>query len=191
VSDRPQAGALLAALRHDLAGIRAQLDQLSEDELTTFGGALHDAVTELRLTLADRGCDLPTLPVRDAWGDGSARAGDRRCPAPNCGRRIESRRADYCSGRCRMRAFRLRRLLNTSQDVVEAVTPNGRRPADHCVYECTTCNERYLGERRCPECGLFNRNLGLGAPCPECDHPIALSDLLTALSVPPVDGRRS
>jgi hypothetical protein len=34
------------------------------------------------------------------------------------------------------------------------------------------------GERRCPECRLFNRNLGLGAPCPECDHPIVLSELV-------------
>jgi hypothetical protein len=75
MNDRPQADALLAALRHDLAGVRVQLDRLSDDELTTLGGAFYEVTTELRFTLADRGCDVPTLPVRDARGDGSARAG--------------------------------------------------------------------------------------------------------------------
>jgi hypothetical protein len=36
----------------------------------------------------------------------------------------------------------------------------------------------YLGERRCPECNLFNRNLGLGGLCAGCDQPVVLAELL-------------
>ena len=177
----PQTDALLAALRHDLAGIRAQLDRLSDDELTTLGSALYDVAIELRFTAADRGCEVSTVLVRDALDDGSARGGDRRCPAPRCGRLLESRRARYCSGACRMRALRERRLTASQSIAADELTGSARRPADHCVYECVSCDERFLGERRCPECRLFNRNLGLGAPCPECDHPIVFSELVPDL----------
>ena len=80
-----------------------------------------------------------------------------------------------------MRALRARRLLG-AQPIALAEAPPRARPGDHCVYECTRCGERFLGERRCPECQLFNRNLGLGGPCPNCDHPIVLSELLPALT---------
>ncbi len=190
MSDRPQAMALLAALCHDLAGIRAQLDRLSDDELFILPGAIRDVAIELRFTLVDRGCDLAYFPVSDAWCDGSVPA--RRCPAPDCGRALPSTRAHYCSGRCRMRVLRQRRLLASLSEVVEMGTPPVRRPLDHYVYECSACDERHLGVRRCPECNLFTRNLGLGAPCPDCDHPIVLSEVFPDL-VPgrdsPGDGR--
>lgn len=182
MNDRPQASALLAALRHDLAGIRAQLDRLSDDELITLGWALADVATELRFTAADRGLALSTVLVRDALGDGCARAGERRCPAPKCGRPLESSRARYCSGACRMRALRERRLAASQSIAFDEVTPPARRPADHCVYECTICGDRFMGERRCPECNRFNRNLGLGGACPDCDHPIVLTELLPDLA---------
>ena len=38
--------------------------------------------------------------------------------------------------------------------------------------------ERTLGERRCQECGLFGRALGLAGHCPGCDEPILLGELL-------------
>jgi hypothetical protein len=78
-----------------------------------------------------------------------------------------------------MRALRQRRLLSSSRQMVAELTP--RPPVGAFVYECTSCGERYLGERRCPECHLFNRNLGLGGPCPDCDHPIVLAELLPPL----------
>ena len=34
------------------------------------------------------------------------------------------------------------------------------------VYECVECDARYLGDRRCPDCHLFTRRIGLGAPAP-------------------------
>jgi hypothetical protein len=33
-------------------------------------------------------------------------------------------------------------------------------------------------QRRCPDCQLFGRSLGLGGCCPECDQPILLAELL-------------
>ena len=46
------------------------------------------------------------------------------------------------------------------------------------VYECPECEERLLGERRCPECNLFCRSLGPGGECPCCGEPLAISDLI-------------
>jgi ribosomal protein L32 len=46
------------------------------------------------------------------------------------------------------------------------------------VYECEECGERYLGERRCPSCGRWCRRVGIGGNCPECDHVLAMVELL-------------
>ena len=48
----------------------------------------------------------------------------------------------------------------------------------HTVYECSVCGERTVGERRCEECNVFERGLGLGGHCTECEQPILLADLL-------------
>jgi DNA-directed RNA polymerase subunit RPC12/RpoP len=46
------------------------------------------------------------------------------------------------------------------------------------VYVCGECGERYLGERRCQNCGIFLQRLGLGGRCSECDHPVLVAELL-------------
>ena len=46
------------------------------------------------------------------------------------------------------------------------------------IYECPNCGERLVGERRCPDCNLFSRAIGLGGQCPECDTPVLLVDLV-------------
>jgi hypothetical protein len=46
------------------------------------------------------------------------------------------------------------------------------------VYECPECGERYLGVGRCPDCGLWCRRVGIGGNCPECDHVLAMVELL-------------
>jgi len=46
------------------------------------------------------------------------------------------------------------------------------------VYECMRCEERYVGERRCPACNLMCRKLGLGGRCAHCDEPMLVIELL-------------
>jgi hypothetical protein len=48
----------------------------------------------------------------------------------------------------------------------------------HTVYECPRCAERLLGERRCRDCNVCVRSIGLGGSCPDCDTVILLADLL-------------
>src|SRR5436309_3418571 len=46
------------------------------------------------------------------------------------------------------------------------------------------CGERCLGERRCGDCNLFARAVGLGGVCPECDTTVLVEDLLGEGVVP-------
>ena len=48
----------------------------------------------------------------------------------------------------------------------------------HIVYECSRCGERFVGVRRCPECNLFMRALGVGRVCIHCDEPLLVAELL-------------
>jgi len=48
----------------------------------------------------------------------------------------------------------------------------------HTLYECGSCGERLVGERRCPNCNVFCCAIGLGGRCDECDAPLLLADLL-------------
>ncbi len=146
-------------------------------------------------------------PVRNASRNGSARATPalRSGPAPAalspdstgpicpvCQRPLPGARARYCSPACRQRAFRLRHpsAANVPPAPVAEVTARLRRQrvlATHTVYECPQCNERQLGEQRCPECPLFCRALGVGGTCPDCDAIILLVDLVgeEVLAPPP------
>ena len=45
------------------------------------------------------------------------------------------------------------------------------------IYQCPECEQRYLNERRCPDCQLFCRRVGPGGLCPHCDEPVAVTDL--------------
>ena len=45
------------------------------------------------------------------------------------------------------------------------------------VYQCPECDQRYLDERRCPDCHLFCLRIGVGAACPHCEEPVAITDL--------------
>ena len=96
---------------------------------------------------------------------------DRRACA--CGRPILGARADalHCSARCRQRAYRAR----AAHEGVEVTT---RAPRAQTIYECPSCSQRRLGEQRCEDCGIFCRRIGPGGPCPHCDGPVAISDLV-------------
>ncbi|HWR48064.1 MAG TPA: hypothetical protein VN327_10710 [Pseudonocardiaceae bacterium] len=80
----------------------------------------------------------------------------------------------YCSTPCRKTAFRRRHQNATA----EVTIPPTRHRRDYTIYQCPDCGERLYGEQHCPDCGSFARRVGLGGPCPHCDHPVALSDLL-------------
>ena len=91
---------------------------------------------------------------------------------PVCGRGFHPvGRRRFCSDACRQAAWRQRH---------PAPLPAlpARPPRVTIVYECPECSARYLGEQRCADCQRFCRRVGPGGPCPHCDEPIALVDLL-------------
>lgn len=90
---------------------------------------------------------------------------------PVCGSHFApAGRRRYCSDACKQHAWRQR------HDLPPAAPP---RVAPHdTVYVCPECDTRYLGERRCPDCNLFTRRLGPGGPCPHCDEPVTLTDII-------------
>lgn len=99
--------------------------------------------------------------------------GTTRCPV--CHRSFTpTGRQTYCSTTCRKTAFRRRH-----QQGAAAVTAPAARPRrDYTVYECPDCGERLLGQQRCEACHTFARRIGIGGPCPNCDAPIAITDLI-------------
>lgn len=96
-----------------------------------------------------------------------------------CGKALASSRARYCSRAHQQQAFRLRHQSGPPNlQRVRQELQRRRAVQAQTVYECPGCGERHLGERRCPECQLFTRAIGLGGHCPECDTPVLLVDLL-------------
>jgi hypothetical protein len=119
-------------------------------------------------------------PVRDdTRDDGSAPPlATQRCVL--CPNPRRSGRGRFCSDACKQRAFRLRHtaLPNLEEGLLRTALRRRATLIAHTVYECTACDVRYLGERRCSECNHFCRALGLGGACQDCEQPILLSDLL-------------
>ena len=87
-----------------------------------------------------------------------------------CGRPFrQSGRRRYCTQACRQAAHRRRHAVVVVADL----------PHPHpVVYECPTCEQRYLDVRRCPDYNLFCRRLGHGGECPNCDEPVTVQDIL-------------
>ena len=86
-------------------------------------------------------------------------------PFPRAGRRV------FCSGACRRTAWRRRQPTS-----FPVVAPH--RSRQHTVYQCPECDNRYLGEQYCSDCGRFCQRIGVGGLCPACDEPVAVTDLL-------------
>jgi hypothetical protein len=93
-------------------------------------------------------------------------------PCPVCQQPFVPRgRQRVCSAACRQTVWRRRhpiRLAPIPERVIRATS----------IYECPSCDTRYLGVQRCADCGVFCRRVGPGGPCPHCDEPVALLDLL-------------
>ena len=111
------------------------------------------------------------IPIGDVWPNGSDGPGRPRCPI--CDSKVLSSRARYCSGTCRQAAWRRRQAV----PVLESVQLPQPPPK---IYQCPECEQRYLGERRCPDCNLFCRLLGQGGACPHCDELVAIAEILSA-----------
>src|SRR5712671_8115740 len=95
----------------------------------------------------------------------------RACPA--CGGTPPSTRSVYCSPACKQLAYRLRRrTLHTTAANLRKDLQRRRLLVAHTVYECSQCGERVLGERRCGDCNVYARSIGLGGSCPDCDTVI-------------------
>ena len=115
------------------------------------------------------GVTIPTRPTTRPTG--------ATVPCPRCGQRFTPvGRQRFCSAACRQAVWRQRHPAPLP--ALPARTP---RPVT--VYECPTCGARFLGAQRCPDCNVFCRRLGPGGPCPHCDEPVALADLLGASDV--------
>ena len=115
----------------------------------------------------------PKIPLRnDARNDGGARSClVCRQPFTPVGRQ------QVCSAACRQARWRARHPA-----ALPPIPAHSPRPVT--IYECPSCETRYLGTQRCEACGTFCRRVGPGGPCPHCDEPVALADLL------PLDERR-
>ena len=96
------------------------------------------------------------------------------CPA--CGQPFtRAGRRRWCSAACRQAGWRRRHPAPPAP--AEPIPARSAR--SHTVCQCPGCEQRYLGQQRCDACGTFCRRLGPGSPCPHCDEPVAVSDLLT------------
>jgi hypothetical protein len=93
------------------------------------------------------------------------------CPVCR-GRFVPVGRQRVCSPACRQAAYRRRHAA------APLVVPPHRSRRNETVYECPSCETRYLGNQRCSECGVFCRRVGAGGLCPECGEPVAVTDLL-------------
>ena len=95
-------------------------------------------------------------------------------PCPVCAQSFAPvGRQRVCSAACRQALWRRR----------HAAPPPTIRPRAtlaETVYACPSCDTRYLGQQRCPECGVFCRRVGPGGLCPHCDEPVVLAELAAA-----------
>jgi hypothetical protein len=118
----------------------------------------------------------PRIPVRYDSRDASAPPdhGDRMT-CPGCAGPLPSARARHCSAACKQRAYRRRHADPTAR--AQQPGRRGATPAQ-TVYACPDCEQRFLGERRCPDCNKFCRRLGRGGLCLHCDEPLLVAELL-------------
>jgi len=96
------------------------------------------------------------------------------CPVCRRRRFVPSGRKKVCSPACRQTLFRRRHAAAGGPLVV----PPHRSRREATIYQCPSCEARYLGNQRCSDCNVFCQRVGPGGLCPECAEPIAIADLL-------------
>jgi predicted nucleic acid-binding Zn ribbon protein len=108
----------------------------------------------------------------EAMAESSVRNVGVTIACPICGQPFTPLgRQRVCSAACRQAAWRRRQGAPRSSLPFRAA-----RAAT--VYECPSCDTRYLGVQRCSDCGVFCRRVGPGGLCPHCDEPVTVTDLL-------------
>ena len=120
----------------------------------------------------------PQLHLRRGQTVPTALQPNRTCPICTTSF-VPQGRAIYCSHACRQRAFHLRWLQDRQLRLLEAASPLRRRRnlLAQTIYECPRCEARLVSERRCPDCNLMCKRVGLGGECPHCSEPVLLADL--------------
>lgn len=128
---------------------------------------------------SDADLDAPAVGVPVCDDARNDRPPQTLCPV--CERRFRpAGRGRFCSPSCRQRAFRLRQP-QPNRVTLGQLTDRLRRAqriVARTVYECPSCQERLLGERRCPDCNLMCRKLGLGGECRGCSDIVTIGELL-------------
>lgn len=99
---------------------------------------------------------------------------------------VPSGRRRYCSDTCRAAAWRRRHQPAAAPLVI----PPTITRAAVTVYQCPSCDARYVEQQRCGECGIFARRVGLGGHCPHCDEPVTVEDLVGDVVVADTSPRR-
>ncbi len=138
-------------------------------------------VTDSRMASTCTDAELDAPAAGAPMGDDPRN--DRRPQAlcPMCEQRFRPvGRARFCSPSCRQRAFRLRHRPPNRAIITQltARLHRARRLMAQTVYECPSCQERLLGQRRCPDCNLMCRNLGPGGECRGCGDIVTIGEVL-------------
>ena len=121
---------------------------------------------------------MSTIPVRD---DTRYESQPPLGVCPVCTRTFPiDGRGTYCTPKCRQRAYRLRHRQTSRLTVIDlaATLRREQRLIAQTVYECASCQDRFLGSRRCDDCNLWCRKVGLGGQCSGCDDILTVTDLI-------------
>jgi hypothetical protein len=166
---------------------------LTQEAMDAFCAPGHYDVAELRDKLLSFSPQLmgdeamsaraPGLSADIAQGSAtSVRDDSATITCPICGERFEPEaKKRFCGTPCRQAAWRRRNAAPVEPVVAKPDT----------VYACPICDGRFIGVQRCDECNAWCRRLGPGGTCPNCDEPVALSDLLTPEQLRPRDAKRA
>ena len=96
-----------------------------------------------------------------------------RCPG--CGTSFTpTGRQRWCSNACRQAGWRNRQ---PAPNPIPADAADRRVPT---VYQRPDCHQRLTDSQRCHDCNTFCHKLGPGGPCPHCDEPLTLEELLNS-----------
>ncbi|MGI8681305.1 MAG: hypothetical protein ACR2JO_04080 [Mycobacteriales bacterium] len=92
---------------------------------------------------------------------------------------VPVRRQRYDTPACRQAAWRARNSTTDLAAAQPAALPTGSR-RKRTVYECTECDQRYLGQQWCDDCVRPCVRVGLGGLCTSCEEPVVVDELLNA-----------